>query len=82
MPSGNPARVTRLGEFSLISSLGRFLKMKSSSPHFRATSFHFYALILTKNGLGYILGGFSLTHRVNLLVASANEDPASNPARV
>jgi hypothetical protein len=69
------SRVTRLGEFSPIGWLfGQFLKIiPMTSPHFWATFFHGkgHALILTKNGLGYILGDFLKTHSVTLLESRA-----------
>jgi hypothetical protein len=61
------ARVTRLAEFSLIGLIfaywanvyfGQILENYTSSPNVWAIVYHSksYALILTKSGLGYILG--------------------------
>jgi hypothetical protein len=57
------ARVTRLGDFSPIGwlfSLGSFLENYCCSPKFLTSFFNgqSYVLILTNNGLGYILGDF------------------------
>jgi hypothetical protein len=53
-------RVTRLGEFSPNARFGKFFKNYTSNPKLWATLFQRidYVLILTKNGLGYILGDF------------------------
>jgi hypothetical protein len=65
-------RVTGLGEFSRIGRLfdiGSFFENYRSIPHFGYTFFYgkSYELILTKNGLGFILGEFfSLHHLVTL----------------
>jgi hypothetical protein len=67
--------VAKFGEFSLIGRLftlgSQFLENFRSSPHSTATLSRDarYELILTKNGLGIILGYFFLTHLVTLKVS-------------
>jgi hypothetical protein len=63
-----------LGEFSPVGrlfTLGSFSEIAEVAPNFRAAIFSgkIYALILTFNGLGYILGDFfsSKTQMVTLL---------------
>jgi hypothetical protein len=58
-----PTRVTRLGEFSpngRLFTLGSILENCLKSPHFCASFYPGmnYVIVLTKIGLGYILGDF------------------------
>jgi hypothetical protein len=64
------ARVTRLGEFYM-AYFGQFSEIQKST-NYLDTFFHCqsYVLILTQNGLGYILGAFSQTHLVTLDVVN------------
>jgi hypothetical protein len=60
-----------------------FLKNCRDSPKFWATSFHdqVYALILTKNRLGYILGDFfQKTRLVTLAMNQAKEHSPPYPS--